>query len=549
MFKQLSAAEREEVRRGVAQSPLLSSIAADPFMETRFEEFLAQYTRPVHFDTGEVVCRKGDYGSLLYFVLEGSLRVVREDPEGVVGLSDPPGLVSIGPGRRFWNFWKRSEDEEILVVDVNYRRRITNIDEVLEACETARLAPARASAGAPAAAANEAIAGAFAVLTRSAFQRTVFAETPVRALAVHWRGMRDMATLHDPARNAINHHCQAEITDLVCSGGFEIPIFSSLPENALAALMAAGDFRFAGKAASEFTAVRQGEPLREVFVVVSGFGRVRHLSAGQSRSVGFVRRGDVFGLAALAAGGQGAVSRTSLELLGDASLLALPAAALLEDCLPFLSEEDISQTDPATLVELGDPDAVSPEALRNRSREASLVDFLVDNSFVRGRQAMVIDQTRCVGCDACVQGCADTHGGVPRFVRQGPSAGGYAVANACMHCEEAPCLVNCPTEAVLRKSSGEVVVSEILCVGCGTCTAACPYDNIRLVEMGLNAEQKEQSIPVATKCDLCIGQEAGPACVRACPHDAIARVDLTDHALVPRLAAGAPLRTLQTKGR
>jgi Fe-S-cluster-containing hydrogenase component 2 len=32
----------------------------------------------------------------------------------------------------------------------------------------------------------------------------------------------------------------------------------------------------------------------------------------------------------------------------------------------------------------------------------------------------------------------------------------------------------------------------------------------------------------ATKCDLCIDDPAGPACVRACPHDAMIRADMTD---------------------
>jgi Fe-S-cluster-containing hydrogenase component 2 len=30
----------------------------------------------------------------------------------------------------------------------------------------------------------------------------------------------------------------------------------------------------------------------------------------------------------------------------------------------------------------------------------------------------------------------------------------------------------------------------------------------------------------ATKCDLCSDQYGGPACERACPHDALKRVDL-----------------------
>jgi Fe-S-cluster-containing hydrogenase component 2 len=32
----------------------------------------------------------------------------------------------------------------------------------------------------------------------------------------------------------------------------------------------------------------------------------------------------------------------------------------------------------------------------------------------------------------------------------------------------------------------------------------------------------------ATKCDLCIDQLGGPACARACPHDALIRMDMRD---------------------
>ncbi|MFO0455235.1 MAG: oxidoreductase, partial [Planctomycetota bacterium] len=41
--------------------------------------------------------------------------------------------------------------------------------------------------------------------------------------------------------------------------------------------------------------------------------------------------------------------------------------------------------------------------------------------------------------------------------------------------------------------------------------------------------EKSTGLPVlqATKCDLCIDQSGGPACQRACPHDALIRIDLT----------------------
>ena len=32
----------------------------------------------------------------------------------------------------------------------------------------------------------------------------------------------------------------------------------------------------------------------------------------------------------------------------------------------------------------------------------------------------------------------------------------------------------------------------------------------------------------ASKCDLCAGQNSGPACQRACPHDALTRIDIRE---------------------
>jgi len=37
-----------------------------------------------------------------------------------------------------------------------------------------------------------------------------------------------------------------------------------------------------------------------------------------------------------------------------------------------------------------------------------------------------------------------------------------------------------------------------------------------------------QPIIKATKCDLCAGSAGGPACVKACPHDALSRIDFRD---------------------
>ena len=40
-------------------------------------------------------------------------------------------------------------------------------------------------------------------------------------------------------------------------------------------------------------------------------------------------------------------------------------------------------------------------------------------------------------------------------------------------------------------------------------------------------DTRHAPIAKATKCDLCVDQWGGPACQRACPHDALVRMDMS----------------------
>ncbi|MFI4987081.1 MAG: 4Fe-4S dicluster domain-containing protein, partial [Alphaproteobacteria bacterium] len=142
-----------------------------------------------------------------------------------------------------------------------------------------------------------------------------------------------------------------------------------------------------------------------------------------------------------------------------------------------------------------------------------------------------------VGCDDCVRACAAAHDSNPRFIRHGPEHGKFMIANACMHCRDPVCLIGCPTGAIHRlPEDGRVIINDATCIGCGTCANSCPYSNIRMVEIrnrdGAFIVDDATGSPIvkATKCDLCADQLGGPACQRACPHDALVRVDMRDQA-------------------
>jgi formate dehydrogenase iron-sulfur subunit len=94
---------------------------------------------------------------------------------------------------------------------------------------------------------------------------------------------------------------------------------------------------------------------------------------------------------------------------------------------------------------------------------------------------------------------------------------------ACMHCTEAACVKVCPSGALYYDETyGIVGLNVDLCTGCGYCQEFCPFDVPRLDGNRLFGKGK------AYKCVLCtqptlnrldVGKE--PACVKACPPDAL----------------------------
>lgn len=139
-----------------------------------------------------------------------------------------------------------------------------------------------------------------------------------------------------------------------------------------------------------------------------------------------------------------------------------------------------------------------------------------------------VDLDACTGCKACVSACHSLNGlddGESwRSVTVLPDTR-QTVTAACHHCLDPACLKGCPVDAYEKDPvTGIVVHLDDQCIGCGYCTLTCPYD--------VPVYNKARGI--VRKCDMCQGRLAAgeaPACVQACPNNAIS-VSLVDTAAV-----------------
>ncbi len=151
---------------------------------------------------------------------------------------------------------------------------------------------------------------------------------------------------------------------------------------------------------------------------------------------------------------------------------------------------------------------------------------------------IVVDEERCLACRQCVLSCALAHGEAESVVDavvvgetltprvRVKASGDTNIPVHCLHCDDAPCMAACKVDAIGRvEADGPVLITADLCIGCRLCVKACPYGAIEMIGEGKTGK--------AVKCDLCSERtEAGlgPACVSACPTEAISYCELDDEA-------------------
>ena len=127
---------------------------------------------------------------------------------------------------------------------------------------------------------------------------------------------------------------------------------------------------------------------------------------------------------------------------------------------------------------------------------------------------IVLDLTKCEGCEECTVDCGYFYGQHRGDRNQGIQSlkERATLAIVCRRCEHASCVAACPCQALQRQPDGVIKRYNLRCVSCKLCAHACPFGTIYT-----------DMVPFyVTPCNYCLGSgEAEPPCARSCGRGAL----------------------------
>jgi tetrathionate reductase subunit B len=147
----------------------------------------------------------------------------------------------------------------------------------------------------------------------------------------------------------------------------------------------------------------------------------------------------------------------------------------------------------------------------------------------------MIDIDKCNGCYNCQVACKDEHvaNDWTPVAKPQPDTGHFwmkvtdvvkgtvpkvrvrYMLDTCQHCDDAPCISACKSEAIYKREDGIVIIDPEKCTGNRNCIAACPYKAVYF----------NSDLNISQKCTMCAhllddGWKE-PRCVDACPTGAL----------------------------
>jgi len=461
-------------------------------------EKVRKYLHVVTYQPGEIVLRQGEYGDSAFYIVNGAAELLFKRDEGgdrrpapqVKGGAHVPSQARRGV---------KAGGEAML-------GRGGTSGTVILSGYPAELAP-----GGRTILEQGELFGEMSAMSRYPISATIRAETPLRLLQMRLPGLRMLSASSKEFKAFLDTRYRERTLARHLKS---VELFARTDDAFIEKIKKKAELKSFGPGQ---IIVEEGAVADSFLLVRGGYVKVSVAAGTSDLAVTYLRTGDFAGEAAL--------------LLDEAWPFTLQALEHVE--IVKIAKDDFKEiaSGPGIEDQLW---ASMLERLKQRGAVArnpvssEYLQMAMDTGLIHGESVFLIDLATCTRCDECVRGCADAHGGQPKFIREGERYRNFLIPTACYQCTDPVCMMDCPTGAITRGvGTLEVTINEPTCIGCGNCATRCPWGNITMRE---TEEKRPDGKPVelAAKCDLCMGRPEGPACVQMCPHGSAVRISFKD---------------------
>ncbi len=462
-------------------------------------EKVRTYMHLVEFAPDEAILREGDYSDSAYYVIEGAVEVVLGRTGAgasarplVRGGAHVPAAQRRGARPGSEGMVGRGSGTGGTVILSDFSAPVEpGKRTILEAGE---------------------IFGELSALSRYPASATVRAAGPVKLLQIRLRGLRTLAQTSKEFKAFLDKRYKERTLSQHLRN---VALFARADEAFLTRI----------KEKAELLAfepgrviVEEGSTADAFYLVRGGYVKVGVRSGEADLAITYLRKGDYAGEASLLLDESWPFSLQALE---HVEVVRLGREEFKEALTTFPQIEDEMWREMTARLKLRG-------AVSRNPTSAEYLQMAMDTGLIHGESVLLIDLSTCTRCDECVRGCADAHGGMPRFIREGEKYRNWLVPTACYQCSDPVCMMECPTGAITREvGTLEVTINEPTCIGCANCAQRCPWNNIVMFETG-EKRPDGKAVELASKCDLCLTRPEGPACVQMCPHGSAVRISFKD---------------------
>jgi len=300
-----------------------------------------------------------------------------------------------------------------------------------------------------------------------------------------------------------------------------IGLFSDLPDEAIEALKSKVELLGVNR---DETIIKQGDQGDSLYLIRSGFVKVRVGEGDDEKVFAYLKEGSYFGEMSLLRGETRTADVVAVTRVELVKIYAADFQTLLKK-FPEVKERV------KRIVAKREEETKEISEDEERARK---MKFAVDTGLVQAGRILVVDLDTCVRCNSCVDACAATHDGYPRIERTGHRLGRVLLPTTCLHCANPECML-CPHGGIFRDKDGEIHHT-VQCIHCGGCARRCPYGNILIIKIDDkkqkklrrardkdNGSKKEGKTKTSfsdrqrvVKCDMC-SDRSFVACVYNCP--------------------------------